>query len=136
MRVFIERRDGGVGLADCERVNEKLSALFDLEDPILGSCFLEVSTPGLDRPLRSVADCHRFLGQRVRVRYRIANDPREAGPQTVVGTLRTVEDATICLDGPAGGLRIGWNEVVAARLDPDLGALLRRGARAQRRRRT
>lgn len=149
MRVFIERREGGGGLADCERVNRKLSALFDLEDPIPGSYTLEVSTPGLARPLRSVEECRRFLGRRVRLRRRIPN-PRESGPnapigipvrtrtenpdetptETVVGTLRRVGDGTVCLDGPgdppADGRWIAWSEVLAARLDPDLDALLGR----------
>ena len=131
VRVFIERPGGGAGLADCERVNGKLSALFDLEDPIPGPYTLEVSTPGLDRPLRSLADCRRFLGQRIRVKRRIERPP-ESGPKTVVGVLRTVEDEAVCLEAPEGPLRIEWGAVLAARLDPDLDALLRERSGAPR----
>lgn len=120
VRVFIERPDDAVGLGDCERVNEKLSALLDLEDPIPGSYSLEVSTPGLDRPLHSAEECRRFLGRRVRIRHRM-----ESRPDTVTGTLRAVNgDAVLCLTGPEGERRIAWSAVVAARLAPDYAALL------------
>ena len=119
VRVFIERTDDAVGLSDCERVNERLSALLDLEDPIPGSYTLEVSTPGLDRPLHSVEECRRFLGRRVRIRHRMEN--RQS---TVTGTLRAVEaDAVLCLNGLDGERQIAWSAVVAARLAPDFEAL-------------
>lgn len=120
VRVFIERTDDAVGLNDCERVNEKLSALLEVEDPIPGSYTLEVSTPGLDRPLHSIEECRRFLGQRVRIRHQIENRP-----QTLIGTLRAVqENAVLSLNGPAGEQQIAWSAVQAARLAPDFEALL------------
>ena len=129
IRVFIERPDDAVGLGDCERVNEKLSALLDLEDPIPGSYTLEVSTPGLDRPLQSVEECRRFLGHRVRIRHRM-----ESRPDTVTGTLRAVNgDAVLCLSGPGGERQIAWSAVVAARLAPDYAALLGRRPGGRRR---
>ena len=130
VRVFIERPDDAVGLGDCERVNEKLSALLDLEDPIPGSYTLEVSTPGLDRPLHSVEECRRFLGRRVRIRHQT-----ESRPDTVTGTLQAVNgDAVLCLIGPDGERRIAWSAVVAARLAPDYAALLGRRPGDPRRR--
>lgn len=130
VRVFIERPDDGVGLADCERVNEKLSVLLDLEDPIPGAYTLEVSTPGLDRPLRSVEDCRRFCGRRVRIRHRA-----EGSRNTVIGTLEAVKgDAVLCLNGPDGERQIAWSAVLGARLDPDLEALFGRRPGGWRRR--
>ncbi len=103
-------------------MNEKLSALLDLEDPIPGSYTLEVSTPGLDRPLHSAEECRRFLGRRVRIRHRT-----ETRKDTVTATLRAVEgDAVLCLNGPDGERRIAWSAVVAARLAPDFEALFGR----------
>ena len=130
VRVFIERRGGVPGLADCERVNEKLSALLDLEDPIPGSYTLEVSTAGLDRPLRSVEECGRFLGRRVRVKHRNGNRS-----ETEIGRLSAVETGVLCLEGPEGARRIAWSAVLAARLDPDLEALFggHRGGRRRHR---
>lgn len=126
VRVFIEGAADGVGLADCERVNEKLSLLLDVEDPIPGSYTLEVSTPGLDRPLHSLDECRRFVGQRVRVKHRTGlSESRRETRETVIGTLEAVESDALLLDGPGGACQIRWEAVVAARLDPDLDALLR-----------
>ena len=55
-RVFIEREDGSASLADCERLTHRLGLLLDVEDPIDSAYVLEVSTPGLDRPLRNEKD--------------------------------------------------------------------------------
>ena len=131
VRVFIERRGDRVGLTDCERVNDRLSALLELEDPVPGSYILEVSTPGLDRPLRTVRECARFVGHRVRVTFRTAQRKR----QTLSGTLRKVEDGAVCLDGPGGHRRIAWAAVLGARLDPDFAALLGGGVSRRRGRR-
>ncbi len=129
MRVFVERPDdapsdaGPVGLPDCERVNERLSALLDLEDPIPGSYVLEVSTPGLDRPLHSISDCRRFTGRRVRVKCRMEDRHR-----TLVGKLETVEEFAVRIEGivgePEDAVWVRWDDVLAARLDPDFDALL------------
>lgn len=131
MRVIIERDGGVVGLADCERMNEKLSALLDLEDPIPGSYTLEVSTAGLDRPLHSVEECRRFLGRRVRIKHRNGNRR-----ETAIGRLSGVEAGALRLEGPEGARQIVWSAVVAARLDPDLETLFGRRPRGRSRPRT
>ncbi len=123
VRVFIERSADRVGLQDCERVHHALSALLDADDPLPGPYTLEVSTPGLFRPLRSLEDCRRFVGRRVRVRFRDAEGTRE-----MTAALSRVADTTLRLDAPEGGasVDVGWASIETARLDPDIGALLRR----------
>jgi len=64
LRVFIDR-PSGVGIEDCEQVSRELSALLDVHDPVPSSYRLEVSTPGLDRVLRTPAHFARFAGARV-----------------------------------------------------------------------
>ena len=64
--MFIDK-PGGVGLDDCERLSTKLSALLDEQDPIRQSYYLEVSSPGLDRPLKHDSDFNRFQGKQVTV---------------------------------------------------------------------
>lgn len=127
-----------MGLGDCERMNERLSELCDLEDPVPGAWTLEVSTPGLDRPLFSLEQCRRFLGRRVRVRHRApdrtepdrtdreAPDPEERRRPTVVGTIRSAESGILGLEGPEGPVRIEWRLVERVRLVPDFDALLGR----------
>jgi ribosome maturation factor RimP len=66
LRVFIDR-EGGVTLNDCEVFSRRLEALLDVEDPIAGSYTLEVSSPGLDRPLKNPNDFRRSVGKLVRI---------------------------------------------------------------------
>lgn len=62
LRVYIHK-DGGVNLDDCQKMSEALSAKLDAEDPIKDTYYLEVSSPGLDRPLRTDRDLERNLGK-------------------------------------------------------------------------
>ncbi len=66
LRLYIDK-EGGVTLDDCVRVSRQVSAQLDAEDPISGRYTLEISSPGLDRPLASERDFQRFAGQRVKV---------------------------------------------------------------------
>jgi ribosome maturation factor RimP len=66
LRIFIDKQ-GGVTIGDCELVSREIEAVLDVEDPIPCSYILEVSSPGLDRPLRRPEDFKRFSGKTVRV---------------------------------------------------------------------
>jgi len=67
LRVFIDT-DNGIGIEDCERVSHQLSAIFDVEDPIAGQYNLEVSSPGIERPLFHIGHYQRFLGNDISLR--------------------------------------------------------------------
>ncbi len=66
VRLFVDR-EGGIGLDDLQSVSEEVSAILDVEDPIQAAFTLEVSSPGLDRPLRNEADYRRFVGRLVKL---------------------------------------------------------------------
>lgn len=66
LRVFIDK-EGGVTIDDCEHVSREVEAILDVEDPIPCSYVLEVSSPGLDRPLKGPGDFKRFTGKNARV---------------------------------------------------------------------
>jgi len=66
VRLFVDK-PGGIGLDDLQSVSEEVSAILDAEDPIAGSYTLEVSSPGLDRPLKTEADYRRFVGRLAKV---------------------------------------------------------------------
>lgn len=66
LRVVVDK-EGGVTISDCERMSRSLEALLDVEDPIKGSYVLEVSSPGLDRPLASQRDFERNIEKLARV---------------------------------------------------------------------
>lgn len=67
LRIFIDKPEG-IQLADCERVSKRVSALLDVEDPISGNYNLEVSSPGIPRPLFNSSQYHRYIGQQVQVK--------------------------------------------------------------------
>lgn len=81
LRIVIDR-SGGVTLDDCERVSNAASAVLDAADPIDSSYRLEVSSPGAERPLRSVDDWRAALGRRVNVRLHSGD-----GERVIEGTL-------------------------------------------------
>jgi len=93
-RVFIEREDGGASLADCERLTHRLGLLLDVEDPIDSAYVLEVSTPGLDRPLRNEKDYDRFAGRLARVKTKTPLD----GRRRFVGRLGGVKSGSVTID--------------------------------------
>lgn len=66
VRIIIDK-EGGVNISDCERMSRGFEALLDVEDPIKGSYTLEVSSPGLDRPLNSQKDFEKSIGKLVRI---------------------------------------------------------------------
>jgi len=67
LRVYIDS-DNGIGLDDCEMVSRQVSAIFDVEDPITDQYNLEVSSPGIERPLFHIGHYQRFLGHDIKLR--------------------------------------------------------------------
>jgi ribosome maturation factor RimP len=96
VQVFVDI-DGGVTIDHCAHLSSVVGAALDLVDMIAGAYILEVSSPGLDRPLYLARDFRRKIGDRVEIRALI--DGRET---TVTGTLTGVENDTITLAGDGG----------------------------------
>ena len=113
LRVYIDSPDG-ITLDDCSRVSHQLSGLLDVEDPIPGRYQLEVSSPGLDRPLSSLAHFERFKGETVRVQL---ERPIE-GRRTFKARLLGVEDDCVILSEGGTTLRIPYEAIEKARLVP------------------
>ena len=67
LRVYIDCEEG-IGVNDCETVSRQVSSIMDVEDPISGQYNLEVSSPGIERPLFVIAHYQRFLGHDIRLR--------------------------------------------------------------------
>jgi ribosome maturation factor RimP len=84
LRIFIDRK-GGVGLDDCERAHRLLGHALDAADPVPSSYALEVSSPGLDRPLKSERDFLRHLGERIRVRTSLPVEGRSEWVGEIAG---------------------------------------------------
>jgi len=99
VRAFIDQ-PGGVTLNDCERFSKSLSVLLDVDDLIPSSYILEVSSPGIDRPLVKAADFERFLGKRAKVRTRVP----VAGQRNFKGNITGIKDGRLGLEIAPGKL--------------------------------
>src|SRR5574337_1128758 len=108
-----------VGIEDCEKASRELSALLDVEDPIPGHYVLEVSSPGLDRPLFTAAQFARASGQEVKVLLRA---PLE-GRRRLRGKLVSAEGGHIVLDAEGKTFEFEHALVESARVVPDWVAL-------------
>lgn len=87
LRVFIDHPDG-VSVEACATVSRQASAVLDVEDPISGDYTLEVSSPGMDRPLFTLEQYAAYVGEQVKIRLRV---PYE-GRRNFQGVIRGVED--------------------------------------------
>lgn len=87
LRVYIDKGGDGVTIDDCEKVSRQISGIFDVEDPIAGEYTLEVSSPGMDRPLFELTQFERYVGSVVAVRLR---SPLE-GRRKFKGVIQKVE---------------------------------------------
>ncbi|MEO8778222.1 MAG: ribosome maturation factor RimP [Rhodanobacter sp.] len=112
-----ERRE--VGIEDCEKASRELSALLDVEDPIPGHYVLEVSSPGIDRPLFSAAQCRKVTGQEVKVLLKTPLD----GRRRLRGKLVAVEGEHIVLEAEGKLFEFEYALVESARVAPDWIAL-------------
>ncbi len=94
LRIYIDKPGSGVSLEDCERVSRQVSSVFDVDDPISGEYTLEVSSPGMDRPLYKLEQYKRFVGSHVALRLRIAFE----GRRKFSGLLKGIESDEIILE--------------------------------------
>ena len=84
LRIYIDREEG-IGVEDCERVSRQSGAVLDVEDAISGEYVLEVSSPGMDRPLYELAQYERYIGEDVSLRLRFPYDGRRNFKGRLVG---------------------------------------------------
>ena len=93
LRLYIDHAENGVGVDDCERVSRQASAVLDVEDAINGEYILEVSSPGMERPLYELSQYEQFIGEDISLRLRF---PYE-GRRNFKGRLSGVDDDEIVL---------------------------------------
>ena len=119
LRVYIDEPERGVTIDDCERASREISALLDVNDPVAGRYTLEVSSPGLERPLFTLAHFTRYLGHAVKIGVNLPID----GRRRFQGEIRTVEDDTVTIDQDGKPVAIAHANIAKARLVPDYAAL-------------
>lgn len=112
LQVMAERPDGTMSVDDCAKLSRELSVLLDVEDPIMGEYMLEVSSPGIDRPLTRRKDFERWLGFDAKVELQFAVD----GRRRFRGVMQTLEGDTLTLETEEGPVSVELGDVSKAKL--------------------
>lgn len=112
LRLYIDK-PGGVDLDDCTRVSRQVSGVLDVEDPISGHYTLEVSSPGLDRPIFKTADYDRFAGEQIRLRLQAPLD----GRRRIAGVLRGLRGDQVVVDENGTEINVPLSQIEKANLE-------------------
>ncbi len=117
IRVFIDKLDkeGGIDVDDCVTVSNQLSRLLEVENVDYDR--LEVSSPGLDRPVKKAADFERFAGQDIQLRIRMPLN----GRRNFQGELLGLRDGKVALRLETGEVELDLENIEKARLVPNYG---------------
>jgi ribosome maturation factor RimP len=115
LRVYIECAEG-ITVRDCARVSHQVSGVLDVEDPIASAYTLEVSSPGVFRPLFGAEDYQRFAGERVRVKL-VAE---HAGRRQLRGVLLGCEGGQVSVQADGESYSVPLGLIAKANLDPEL----------------
>lgn len=109
LRLYIDKR-GGVSIDDCQIVSEQVGEAIDAADPVTGAYIFEVSSPGLDRPLKNERDFKRYEGELVEISlYAPIN-----GSKNYEGILKGLENGEIVITDPSSGEERRFEEKAAA----------------------
>lgn len=114
LRIYIDQ-PSGIRIADCERVSRQVSGLLNVEDVIPSHYVLEVSSPGLDRPLFETEHFMRFRGHRVRVQLVAPHQ----GQRNLVGCLVGTENHEVVIDSDGEVFSVPLENIKKARLIPE-----------------
>lgn len=113
LQIMAERiSDGHMGIEDCERLSRAISPIFDLEDPIQGEFDLELSSPGIDRPLMRTEDFERFIGYDAKLETAAMLD----GQRRFKGVIAGVAGDVITLTTERGDVQLNFSALSDARL--------------------
>lgn len=115
LSVYIDK-PGGVTLEDCEKVHVELNRVLDDMDPIPHKYYLQVSSPGLDRPLRTENALRHSVGKQVKAKTYTLID----GRKRFAGQLQEVDDESIVLNTESGLVKISRDKIASIRLSSDL----------------
>lgn len=119
LRVYIDEAERGITIDDCERASREISALLDVNDPVAGRYTLEVSSPGLERPLFTPAHFERFAGEQVKISVNLPID----GRRRFQGRIEAVDADRVTIEQDGKPVEIAHANIAKARLVPDYAAL-------------
>lgn len=114
--VYIDAEQG-VTIADCEKASKQISAILDVEQPSMADYSLEVSSPGMFRPLFTPDQFARFVGESIKIRLKEAT---AVNRKNFAGTLLKVNETTILLKVDEEDVEFGYDEIAQAHLNPTI----------------
>jgi len=119
LRIYIDH-ENGVGIDDCETVSREVAALLDVKDPIRSNYNLEVSSPGLDRPLFTPAHYRQFAGCTAQVNLFAPQD----GRRKFLGPILGADESSVSIEQDGSEVTLEIGNIVKARLVPDYEKIL------------
>ena len=119
VRLYIDREDG-IGIEDCETVSRETAALLDVKDPIRGQYNLEVSSPGLDRPLFTLAHYRDFIGHPAQINLFAPLEGRRKFSGPILGA----DEAGVRIEQDGSEVTLDFHNIAKARLIPDYEKIL------------
>ncbi len=113
LQIMLDRQDeSALTIDDCALASREISALLDVEDPLDGAYHLEVSSPGIDRPLTRLKDFSRFAGEQAKIELKTKIDDR----RRFSGTLKGVEDDNVLIETEGEMLTIAFDDILKSKL--------------------
>jgi len=120
IRLYIDRDPDGISVDDCAEVSGEVSALLDVEDPVSGQYSLEVSSPGIERPLFEPEHYQRFIGEVAKVHL---HAPVE-GQRKFKGAIVDADASRVVLEVDGREVTLAFDDIRRGNLKPDMDALL------------
>jgi len=119
LRIYIDH-ENGVGIQDCETVSRETAALLDVKDPIKSHYNLEVSSPGLDRPLFTPAHFSEFTGSEVQINLFAPQD----GRRKFTGPILSAGESSVSIEQDGSEVTLDYDNIAKAKLIPDYEKIL------------
>jgi ribosome maturation factor RimP len=119
LRIYIDH-ENGVGIQDCETVSRETAALLDVKDPIRSHYNLEVSSPGLDRPLFTPAHYSEFTGYEVQINMYAPQD----GRRKFTGPILSAGESSVNIEQDGSEVTLEYDNIAKAKLIPDYEKIL------------
>ncbi len=113
LRIFIDS-ENGVGVDDCANVSRQLSAVLDVEDPISNEYSLEISSPGLNRPLFKLSQYEQFIGEEVK--FKTIRPQLENGQRKFKGVITAVKNNNVVFDIENESLSVPFSDIEKANI--------------------
>ncbi len=119
LRIYIDKEEG-IAIEDCELVSRETAALLDVKDPIRSQYNLEVSSPGLDRPLFTPSHYREFIGEKAQVSLFAPLD----GRRKFSGPIVSADETAVTIDQDGSEVALNFDNIVKAKLIPDYEKIL------------